>query len=210
MPLYKIISIPDGQIAVWQITEQVSELAVHFSPEELASSDFQKYSFDKRKIEWMASRLLIKELLGSNYQLSYLNSGKPILDHTDFKHISITHSANFVAVFVHKDHETGIDIESTDRDFRKIEKRYLSEEELREVGTSNELHCLYWCAKEAVFKLVLDEGIEFRTQIRIEPIDYLTQNSFTAKYLSGEKETAYRLFFESFANQMLVWVASQD
>lgn len=210
MPLYKTISLPGGKIAVWQITEQVADVAAFFSPEELASPDFQKYSFDKRKIEWLVSRLLIKELLGSNYRLSYLGSGKPVIDHPEFRHISITHSSDFVAVFVHQDATVGIDIESTNRDFQKIEKRYLSEEELHDVGNSNDLHCLYWCAKEAVFKLVLDEGIEFRTQIRIEPFDYLKQKSFTARYLSGEKETAHQLFFESFANQMMVWVASRD
>ncbi len=210
MPLFKTISVAGGKIAVWQISESFAELASFFTPEELTNADLGKYTFEKRKVEWLASRLLIKELIGNDYRISYLDTGKPELHHADYKHISITHSRDFVAVFVHENMATGIDIESVGRDFQRVEKRYLSEKELQATGNDQNLHCLYWCAKEAIFKLVLDDGIEFRSQIRIEPFDYSTERSFTAHYISGEKTTRYSLFFDSFADQILVWVADSN
>ena len=210
MPLFKTISVLGGKIAVWQISESFAGLASFFAPEELNNAEIQKYSFEKRKIEWLASRLLIRELVGEDYRISYLETGKPELLHANFRHISITHSSEFVAVFVHQTYATGIDIESVDRDFRRVERRYLSDEELLQIGDSQPLRCLYWCAKETIFKLVLDDGIEFRSQISIEPFDYLNEKSFTARYTSGDKETTYRLFFEFFAGQMLVWATDAN
>jgi len=206
MPLFKTISLAEGIIGVWQINENVSDLSVHFSPEELNNPELQKYTFEKRKVEWLVTRLLIRHLVGTDFKLTYLQTGKPILLHEIYKHISITHSRDFVAVFVHKKEETGIDIESVNRDFGKVEKRYMSDDELRETNGNQTLQCLYWCAKEAIFKLVKEDGIEFRQQIHISPFNYHEESQFSARFIAAEKNTTYQLFFLAFSDQMMVWV----
>lgn len=205
MPLFKTIPIEGGLIGLWKFEETTADLLPDFSEEELADPNFLKYTHEKRKIEWLATRTLIRQLIGSNFSISYLSSGKPILNHYQFKHISISHSRDFVAVILHEHLKVGIDIEETTRDYKRIEKKYLSDIELIQTNRNPLQQCLYWCAKEAIFKLVDDEGIEFRQQIHIitEP-----ENQYFAKFTSGDQESSYELNYLFISEHCLVWVTN--
>lgn len=209
MPLFKSITVPNGLIGVWQLTETSVDLVPCFSDEELANPTFQEYKYEKRKVEWLATRVLIKELIGADFTISYFKTGKPKLNHAKYKHLSISHSRDFVAVFVHENMDVGLDIEDMTRNYNPIEKRYLSEEELIQVDKNPLMQCLYWCAKEAIFKLVADEGIEFRKQIHISPFDLELANQFSARFTAGNQEIAYQLYFQTFCDQCLVWVTDE-
>ena len=208
MPLYKTIPLSGGMIGVWQLTETSAELLPDFSSQELADPDFQQYSYEKRKVEWLAIRLLIKQLIGSDFMLSYFDTGKPILNHSKFKHISISHSRDFVAVFIHEKLNLGIDIENISRNYIAIEKKYLSETEEAQVDKNPILHSLYWCAKEAIFKLVPDEGVDFKHQIRISPFNPELNDQFQGSFHSGNMESNYTLHYQIFSDNCMVWVTA--
>lgn len=207
MPLVKTIPVSDGLIGVWQLTEKLTDLLPDFTPEELADEDFQQYTYEKRKTEWLATRKLIKELIGSGFKITYLQTGKPILRHFKYKYLSISHSRDFVVVFLHENLNTGIDIESVTRNYNPVEKKYLSDDELIQVNHDPLLQCLYWCAKEAVFKFVQEDGVEFKKQIRIAPFKPSLEGEFTVRFISGEKETSHQLYYQIFAGHGLVWVS---
>jgi len=210
MPLFKTITLSDGLIAVWELSETSIELFPNFSPEDLEDSEFQKYTYEKRKVEWLATRVLLKQMIGSEFTISYSETGKPILNHNRYKHISISHSRYFLAVFIHEHLNVGIDIEDMTRNYNAVEKRYLSKEELIVVTKNTKLQCIYWCAKEAIFKMVLDEGIEFREQINIVPFNPEQENQFTARYTDKTQEWSYQLHFQSFSDHCLVWVMENN
>jgi len=205
MPLFKTISIEGGLIGLWKFEETTVDLLPYFSGEELADPAFLKYTHEKRKVEWLATRVLIRQLIGSDFAISYLGSGKPILKHDRFKHISISHSRDFAAVILHEHLNVGIDIEETTRDYNRIEKKYLSDIELIQTNKNPQLQCLYWCAKEAIFKLVDDEGIEFRRQIHIIPEH---EDQYYAKFMSGNQESSYKLHHQFISEHCLVWVTN--
>lgn len=207
MSLFKTIPIPDGLIGLWKFAETTADLLPEFSVEELADPAFLRYTHEKRKVEWLATRVLIRQLIGSNFVISYLSSGKPILKHDRFKHISISHSRDFAAVILHEHLNVGIDIEETTRDYNRIEKKYLSDIELIQTNKNSQLQCLYWCAKEAIFKLVDDEGVEFRQQIHIIPEN---ENQYFAKFLSDDRATGYKLHHQFISEHCLVWVTDQE
>ncbi len=205
MPLYKTIAIAQGLIGIWQLSETTNDLLAQFSETELPDTPFTKYTHGKRQAEWLATRLLLKEMIGNEFSITYLPSGKPVLSHPVFSKISITHSRDFVGVIVHESKNIGIDIEDTTRDFKRIEKRFLSEEELKFSGDDAKLKCLYWCVKEAVFKLAEEEGIEFREQIRVtQKQEY--QNQFQARFITPSKDIVYTINFEYFSENCMVWV----
>ncbi len=206
MPLFKTINASGGIIGIWRMTESADELIPNFTSEELNDPSFQKYSHEKRRVEWMSTRHLIKQLIGSDFSISYSNAGKPILNHDTFNYISISHSRDFAAVFIHKELEVGLDIESTTRNYNPIAKRYLSDSEMVDVNKDTLLQCLYWCAKEAIFKLVPDEGVEFREQIHIKRFDPRLEDQFTAQYTHANNKSHYRLHFQIFDDHGLVWV----
>jgi len=205
MPLFKTIPIEGGLIGLWKFEETTVDLLTYFSGEELTDPAFLKYTHEKRKVEWLATRVLIRQLIGSDFAISYLGSGKPILKHDRFKHISISHSRDFAAVILHEHLNVGIDIEETTRDYNRIEKKYLSDVELIQTNKNPQLQCLYWCAKEAIFKLVDDEGIEFRRQIHIIPEH---EDQYYAKFMSGNQESSYKLHHQFISEHCLVWVTN--
>ena len=207
MPLFKTISFPQGIIGLWQFTESTADLLPNFSSEELEDPTFLKYTHEKRKLEWLSTRRLISQLIGPDFAISYLETGKPILQHDRFQHISISHSRDFAAVILHENQSVGIDIEDTSRDFSRIEKRFLSDEELAVVGNNPLRQCLYWCAKEAIFKLVDDQGIDFKKQIHIS--EDTTNNSFHGKFISELGVISVQLHHEYFSGNCMVWVVGK-
>lgn len=203
MPLIKSIPVEKGMLSVWQMAETVDELLSLFTPDDQV---FHQFTFDKRKTEWLATRALLTQMIGPEFEISYAPSGKPLLHHPVYKHISISHSRDFVVVYIHPDHAVGIDVESMNRNYAPICKRYLSESELGEVKEDILHQCLYWCAKEAVFKLVEEEGIDFRKQIEVS---FDPQKAWmTAKYRSADEETFYRLQYDIFDQHCLVWACN--
>jgi len=206
MPLFKTIPIPKGLIGLWKFTETTADLLPHFSEDELADPTFRKYTHEKRKLEWLATRMLIRQLIGPDFTVSYLDSGKPILNHGQFKHISISHSGDFAAVILHEYLNVGIDVEETTRDFTRIEKRYLSDNELIQTDKNPKLKSLFWCAKEAIFKLVPEEGIDFRQQVEISLLNNEIENRFSAQFKSGNMVSVYQLHYHFFSSQCLAWV----
>lgn len=206
MPLFKTITLPDGLIAVWKLTETSDDLISNFSSEELEDSEFRKYTYGKRKVEWLATRALLKQMIGPDFTISYSETGKPILDHFLYKHISISHSRYFLVVFIHEKFNIGVDIEDITRNYNAVEKRYLSEKELIFVNKNILLQCICWCAKEAIFKMVPDDGVEFREQIHIFPFNPEKENQFMARYSNKSEEWNYQLQFQNFSDHCLVWV----
>lgn len=193
-------------LAVWQIAETVDELLSLCHPQDQSDQAFQKFTFDKRKTEWLATRALLKQMIGPGFEISYTPSGKPLIFHPVYQHISISHSREFVVVYIHSDYAVGIDVESMNRNYSPICKRYLSESELSEVKEDILYQCLYWCAKEAIFKLVEEDGIDFRKQIGVT---FDPQKTWmTAKYTSADEETFYRLQYDIFDQHCMVWVCN--
>jgi 4'-phosphopantetheinyl transferase len=209
MPLFKTITQTEGIIGVWQLSETLDELLPFFSDQELKDPVYLQYTHEKRKIEWLATRSLIKLLIGPDFTISYAESGKPILKHTRYGNISISHSRYFAAVYIHEKLHVGLDIEDSARNYNSIEKRYLSDEELLQTGKNPLLQCLYWCAKEAIFKLVPDQDIEFRNQIHISLFNPEVEDHFPVKFKSGKGDSIHELYFEVFNGHCMVWVASE-
>jgi len=208
MPLIKTISHSEGLIGVWQLTETLNELLPFFSDQELNDAAYLQYTHEKRKIEWLATRKLIKLLIGADFSISYAKSGKPILNHARYKNISISHSRYFATVYIHENRHVGLDIEDIGRNYNSIVKRYLSDEELLQTGQNPLLQCLYWCAKEAIFKLVPDHDVEFRNQIHISPFNPEQDDRFQVKFKSEKGDSTHELHFQIFDGHCLVWVAS--
>jgi 4'-phosphopantetheinyl transferase EntD len=210
MPLFKTIVVESGLIGIWQMSETSGDLSVHFSAQELENPEFLKYSFENRKVEWLTTRILIKQLIGPDFSIRYSEAGRPILTHPKYKYLSISHSRYFVTVFVHEKYPVGIDIEDMSRNYAAVKKRYLSDEELAFVADNSTLQCLYWCAKEAIFKLVPHEGVEFREQIHISNFNPEFDDRFSSRFINDGEEFNFQLQFQIFNNHGLVWVTDQQ
>ena len=212
MPLYSIDRFEDGgTLAVWHITESEEELRSIASVPEEEQLEISLSPLEKRRLEQYAVRALLNSVFDTKVYLGYEEDNSPYLKnhHCD---ISISHSGEFACIFVHENESVGVDIESMDRDFSAVEAKAISENErdyLSDRHRQTQL-AIIWCAKEAMYKLMSERGVDFSTQMEVEKFvpredeDELEASFTTNKGVKHELILTYRIF----EGYVVVWVTS--
>ena len=178
------------------------------------SDEMEEISFirsESLRKQRLAVRALLNTLFDDKVYLSHHDNGKPYLENNPVN-ISITHTEKYVAVILHEEENVGIDIESLDRDFSAVEKKALSEDEIDDLEDDkrNEQLAIYWCAKEAVFKLLSRYNVDFAEQIEIERFRPRGEGELEATF-TGKKdeEEEFDLEYITFDRHVLVWVVGE-
>lgn len=161
----------DCRLVVWQLNETIEALRQLLPP----AADLAEYatvSHPQKQREWLAGRVVLGQLLASVEQdfggTTKDAHGKPFLVGSDW-HISLTHTAAYVAAVAHPTQVVGIDMEKVDDKLRRTARKYLNEEELAQAGEDLTILCMYWCAKEALYKRNGRNQVSFRNHISIAP-----------------------------------------
>ena len=161
-----------AEYAVWKIEEDPG-----FYHSNLILSDWEKNYLDgiahpKRKLTWLASRYLLKYLMGTSefVELLFDVHGKPFISNFDIN-LSLSHSPEFAAAIISRDFETGIDIEQPHRNIESIKNKFLSPAELNHIGEEERMKKLliYWSAKEVMYKIYGKRKLEFRDDMYVKP-----------------------------------------
>ena len=192
------------RLALWSLTEDLNffENKAHFTPADKIAYD--KITSLTRKKEWLAVRVLLNEVLGFWPQITYTETGKPLLqNHT--RHLSVSHSKEMVGILLCTNPYAGVDIEKTDRSIEKISTRFLSVEEQEQLNRKPESfsRVLYWCAKEAIFKAVSESNILFSKQIFIAEVN--NDGTIKGHFKSESEELDFILNYMELDKHMIVW-----
>lgn len=85
------------------------------------------------------------------------------------RYISISHTRGYVAVALHSSCEVGMDIEQYGTRVRKVASRFIRSDEEPAMMEGDEVYALllHWSAKEALFKLMGVEEVDFIRHLRI-------------------------------------------
>jgi 4'-phosphopantetheinyl transferase len=207
MPLVKMKKVgTQSSWALWLIAETEPELsfdAMESCPDEIISV--------QKRLEWLSGRALLKALVGNcglNYQgIRKDEYGKPFLKEHSFQ-ISLTHSFPYVAAQIHNSESVGIDLEQPKEKLLKIAHRVLSPSELADAGEDIVKHCVYWCSKEALYKIYGKRGLHFENQLNLEPFELQTEGVLSGRInvnevmmqvtLSYVVETDYVIVYTNF------------
>jgi len=200
----------EAVIGVWQITETEEELIQLSST---PTDEMEEISFirsESLRKQRLAVRALLNTLFDDKVYLSHHDNGKPYLENNP-TNISITHTEKYVAVILHEEENVGIDIESLDRDFSAVEKKALSEDEIDDLEDEkrNEQLAIYWCAKEAVFKLLSRYNVDFAENIEIERFRPRGEGELEATFTAKNEEEEFDLEYITFDRHVLVWVVGE-
>ena len=168
MTLVKMeMTVKQSGWAIWFIAETKEELE-SFSPESCPSDIIS----EQKKLEWLSGRTLIKTLVehsGLEYHGLHKDEfGKPFLKNHP-NPISLTHSFPYVAAQIDMQQSVGIDLEQPKEKLLKIAHRVMADYELADAGQDIVKHCVYWCAKEALYKVYGRRGLIFSNHLNIEP-----------------------------------------
>lgn len=209
MPLYSIDKIGDeGFLALWEMAEEEEYFLENGSVPDEELKDILESPSPRRRLEKLAVRALLNECFEKRQYLGYEENNRPYLKNYSGD-ISISHASRFVCIVVHQNAYVGVDIEARHRDFSVVESKILTPYEASYVEDKHkdEQLCLIWCAKEAVYKAMHQQRVDFNRQIEIDKFSPKQQGKLSAKFINtdGTKiklQLDYRIV-EEFA---LAWV----
>ena len=197
-----------AEIAVWQITETEEELVKLSSVPTDEMEDISLFRNESQRKQKLAVRALLNEVFEEKMYLNHHDNGKPYLENC-VTNISITHTDRYVAIIIHDEDELGIDIESLDRSFATVEQKALSEDEIDDLDDEkkNEQLAIYWCAKEAIFKRMSQNRVNFAEQIEVEKFNLRKEGELEATFIhKDEHEEEFELEYMMFDRHVLVWL----
>ena len=207
MPLYRTYKQDNLLVGVWKVDESSDELCAMFDNFSLYESAYSKFTSDKRKQEWLAVRVLLKELLGGEEkEIVYASSGKPFLKDGSMR-VSFSHTKGYVAVAIHPDCEVGVDIEQYGERVKKVASRFMHENEKPSVLAGDEVYTLllHWSAKETMYKLMEEEAVDFARHLRIHPFVASDSGELDAVETRTDAQTRFRIFYDTHTDYVLTY-----
>lgn len=191
MPNYVHHTYEGGGIAIWHITETADELYAQLGTHRYDAQLAEKKN-ESRRAEWLAVRLLVKELFGSEAEVAYHPTGRPYLKNST-THISISHTKGFAAVAYHHRAPLGMDIEYLSSRVERIASRFTTQAEASYIDVHDEdarqmYHLINWSAKETLYKLFDSPSMaEFREVFHIAPYTLGECGAMNAMVCDAEK-----------------------
>ncbi|MFI3283317.1 MAG: 4'-phosphopantetheinyl transferase superfamily protein [Rikenellaceae bacterium] len=159
----------------------LEELYAEATPQERVIAE--GYTSQSRRREWLSWRVHLRRSLsreefcgvgvGADVQMCYHSSGAPYIKGADI-HISVSHTKDRVAVAL-SDKPCAVDMELLDRNFSRISSRYISPKESQLLGVHLYGEAIAWCAKEAAYKYVALQPLDFIEDISVTAIDFHSQ-----------------------------------
>ena len=192
--------IINTHIYVWKMTSSYEDQIRNplLSSAELSSA--KELKNEKRKKEFLSSRIALKNIFNKELELKHHTSGKPFIK--EAKHLSISHSSNFLALAFGEEN-IGIDIEKPQNRMVKLMPKVLSEIEFMEFNKkpSIDLACKLWGTKESTLKYLGDKNLNYKEDIKVN-----TTSLHIAKYLKMN----FKVEFEKIEDIILTYVVRSD
>ena len=141
MPLFRKINCEKGWGGIWKITETFDELCDMLPHSACYREHAFHFAAERRRLEYVAVRLLIFTLTGEELQVEYLPSGRPFLRDRRLQ-LSISHTFGYAAVLFSEEYEAGLDIEVFSERIVKLKERLIGPEEAAETTYETPAHSM--------------------------------------------------------------------
>lgn len=163
MPISKRFVCGDATLLVWAINEPSEQLGAMLGNEALLQQA-RAFGSEARRAEWLAVRLLLRDLLGNDAGIEYDADGKPLLAGVD-GYISVAHTRGYAAVAYSPKYPLGVDIELITRKVGVARDFLLNkgEQALLPAAGGDGYLLLRWTAYEALYKLV--GGVDYKNRL---------------------------------------------
>ncbi len=193
-------------LGVWEMNESHEELLSQF-PERLRSEAdryLEHIRSERRCIEWLATRLMLFQLLGEEKIIHNREDGSPYLD-DGCQRISISHTRDVAAMLLHEWAPVGIDVETRTERVSRIADKFIAPNEYIDPKQKTVHQLLHWSAKESLFKLIGLQGIDFREHLQIAPFTPGDKGVMQATETRSKKAGTYTIYYEVHPRYVLTW-----
>lgn len=197
-------------IATWDITESIDRLLEILDLDPYTIEEISRFSSEKRKLEFLAVRCALRHLSGRSLRIKYLPGGMPYLDDHSMQ-IGISHTGHYATVITHPTTPVSIDIERIGDKVIRVRHKFLHQEELQNIDPRSEkIHLtILWAAKEALYKIIGIETVDFINQLRIEPFQPYMYGTIAAQEYASEAKATYTLHYKVYPEYVVVWTTKQ-
>lgn len=197
---------PECLLGVWEITEDYDTLFSMVKLDRAEKARLASFRSLSRKLEWLSVRALIRSMKGQDARITYNSDNKPFLNNGEWS-ISISHSRNLTAILVSKDKRVGIDLEYMSGKISRLGDKFVNErEKITTEPKQKKFHLyLHWCAKEALYKLIDKQDVNFREGITILPFEPSDSGFMRGHIVNSVGEEEFDLEYLYHENYALVW-----
>lgn len=196
-----------GLLGIWHMEESKEEL-LSLLPTNMrieAIEHIHTIRSEARTIEWLSTRLLLYRLLNEEKTILNKTDGKPYLKDESF-HISISHTKNYAALYLHLNRPVGIDIETRSERVTRVAHKFIGENEYIDT-TQKTIHLLlHWSAKESMFKLMEENEIDFNHHLHLRPFTPQLKGTISAKETKSELQRQFNIQYEVHSEYVLTWL----
>ena len=161
-------------ITLWKIEESPSYFLDYLGIDEINLPMVSNATHPMKQLEWLASRSCVKRCV-ETLEHTYLGIEKDchnnphLIDIQGF--VSLSHTSEYAVAVVSLEEEVGIDIERISDKLSRVAHKFLSPTERILAGEDLLKMCVYWCAKESLYKWYGKKNLSFKENIYIEPFE---------------------------------------
>ena len=161
-------------ITLWKIEESPSYFLDYLGIDEIDLPMVSNATHPVKQLEWLASRCCVKKCV-EILEHTYLGIEKDchnnpyLIDIQGF--VSLSHTNEYAVAVVSLEEEVGIDIERISDKLSRVAHKFLSPPERILAGENLLRMCIYWCAKESLYKWYGKKNLSFKENIYIEPFE---------------------------------------
>lgn len=164
-----------------------------------------------RNIQWLASRILLQELLHSmnidGAQLTKNSQGRPLINIPGL-HVSISHNPKYTAVAL-SDKPVGVDVELISPRIGRVKHKFMNLGDFQLVGGEEDLAGMHlvWSAKEAMFKYHSAGELDFRENLFLEKAK---EGILQGRIKKENEEHKLLVPYEFLPDGILVWAYAAE
>lgn len=181
MPLVEINNDEQHiKLCGWHITESLHTLLSLRQLEDCELSEFQSISNESRKKQWLACRLCLHSLIPhKTFNILHTTNGKPYIL-PKLGNISFTHTSEYAVVAINTKSSIGIDVERIQERIKRIRWKFMSPSEITNSYGKYEFekYCVYWSAKESLYKYTTLNRLDFTKSLLINKFRYQNNKAF--------------------------------
>lgn len=196
---------PVSKLGLWHMTEPWEDLQAMLDLPASEMAVLEGTLKEKRKQEWLACRVLVREMLGTGAVIGYDKERKPHIVGSETE-ISMSHSGKYVCVYLREGASVGVDIQQMKPSISKGAFYFLNDQELQWANLEDNLQMhLIWSAKEAVFKYAGDASIDLKKHIIIPAFSGNQKGRFEVNLQKDDLPEAIQIQFDTFEDYVLTW-----
>ncbi|MEJ8758155.1 4'-phosphopantetheinyl transferase superfamily protein [Pontibacter sp. H259] len=191
-------------LGTWSITERTEALLLAL-PAGISPELMLQQAHPRRQKEWLASRALVYSLLQQftpdTPVLQRTIHGRPVFEQAPY-FVSISHSPGLAAVIVSDKYEVGIDVELLSPKALRVANKFLNEDEKNYTCGEEAKTCLYWSAKETLYKMYSQRKLIFIENLLLQPE---TENSLLGRVQTDNFSKLYQVHHELLPQHVLTY-----